>query len=103
MLCVKDKIHMYTIREKKSRTFFSADPLAHPDGWNNFAYCNGRVTSGFPLNDMTVAFTHLFAASGAYARPSLLSGVLFNELTIRQFIRFRFLRHSAKGGRFKYH
>ena len=23
----------------------TADPLGHPDGWNNFAYCNGRVTS----------------------------------------------------------
>ena len=23
----------------------TADPLGHPDGWNNFAYCNGQVTS----------------------------------------------------------
>jgi len=27
----------------------TADPLGHPDGWNNFAYCNGQVTSAVDL------------------------------------------------------
>jgi len=27
----------------------TADPLGHPDGWNNFTYCNGRVTSMIDL------------------------------------------------------
>ena len=73
MLCVKDKIYMYTIRVKQPQTFFSADTFDGSSwGVSLFSVCDGKATTTY---DYTIAGQLVSATTGNKTESFLWDGL----------------------------